>query len=550
MDIQQVYPRARTHGRSACTPLYGPGGAQQRGCSALCGRCPPLAEVWRRHRGMAEMDGVVRVTPGVHIVIALGPMAVTAAGRAAAGRAEAFKLAEVLAGEGGLPGFDPKTMKLVLPKTPFKSGSTTGTTDAELDHITVVQQQAAGPAITAEHAALLDGRAVKVELHTSTSSPLFIEGAPDDDSASGVFQVALGVSAATAQLLHDLRAEAGLQLSGGAERGAAPRVCIAGVAPKNGDLAAFRAEHCPPRPSVSGLPPPLSALPAPRAGGTAAGSCDDDDGEGEEDGLEGGVALLPSSSMSSDGCSSADGEVEPAVMAAGQILQPADLSELAALAAALHAPVVVTAIEGRGKGCVAARPIVSGELLWTEHSPLVLTCGPASRPIAACDECCRWTGSLAAMLQRVADWAAASSDGAGAPAAEGPPVGDGGAVGCFDHCGAIYCGEACRKNAWQRHHRLLCTGCGEAGDPALLSRGQQLHRGALLSFDRCAASYARCPRPLSSCLSASPLLRPPARCHLPAALLPAGCLLCPAPAISPACHLLSASAASVCARAE
>eukprot|EP01052_Picozoa_sp_SAG31_P022675 SAG31_NODE_1815_length_7210_cov_7.167628_10_plen_460_part_00 len=158
-----------------------------------------------------------------------------------------------------------------------------------------------------------------------------------------------------------------------------------------------------------------------------------------------------------------------------------------ALAARLGAPASVGPIRGRGKGCEATRNIEPGELLWCEPA-LLFQRSSGSCINVACDECCCWIGDVAAGLQRVIDWAelADGSDLAGPS----------GAIGCFESCGSIYCSTQCRDYAWQRHHRLLCTGCGAAGDPGKLSKGQQLHRGALLAYEQ-HAERSGCAEPLA-----------------------------------------------------
>jgi hypothetical protein len=85
----------------------------------------------------------------------------------------------------------------------------------------------------------------------------------------------------------------------------------------------------------------------------------------------------------------------------------------------------------------------------------------SARAIPACAECCRWLGGATDALQAVVRWADAQRRQAAAVLRPPPRA----AVLCGDGCGAAYCSEACRGNAWAAHHRLLCTGCGAAGAP-------------------------------------------------------------------------------------
>jgi hypothetical protein len=158
------------------------------------------------------------------------------------------------------------------------------------------------------------------------------------------------------------------------------------------------------------------------------------------------------------------------------------------LAEELCAPVVVgkVALRPEQKGCFAARALSPGEVLWLE-APMLSIQHAANRSAATvCAECCRWVGDADAVLGGVIQWATQGQiPTAPSPSSRDLPV-PAGALRCKAACGAVYCSAECRSVAWQMHHRMLCTGCGDAGTPELLSKGAALHRGALLCYEQLA----------------------------------------------------------------
>eukprot|EP01050_Picozoa_sp_SAG11_P031166 SAG11_NODE_9563_length_900_cov_1.313358_1_plen_233_part_00 len=178
---------------------------------------------------------------------------------------------------------------------------------------------------------------------------------------------------------------------------------------------------------------------------------------------------------------------EPEAFSRAEDSSAAPFARLNALATRYGAPVTVGSAGAAGKGAFARRPIVAGEMLWIEVALVALRHAANTenlRLLPACGECSCWLGTTAEMLESIA-WAIQSADEKPASATPlgSPPELPKGAVACPGACGVAYCSAECQRNSWAAHHRLLCTGCGNSA-PEKLSKGQQIHRGALLSYAR------------------------------------------------------------------
>ena len=119
----------------------------------------------------------------------------------------------------------------------------------------------------------------------------------------------------------------------------------------------------------------------------------------------------------------------------------------------------------RGRGLVTCRPVARGDLLLAEPPLAAVPCAdPDGSHGPACAQCLR---SLEGPLDNVRRVLAAV--GVAAPAALPGPEAAACApapVRCGGRCRERYCGEACRRAAWQQHHRVACPGPrAEAGGP-------------------------------------------------------------------------------------
>ncbi len=192
-----------------------------------------------------EMIGVVTVTVGNIVAIRLGDTA---------SRQQAFEtLALPLIGH--IPGFDSSQHTLVIPRTPFKPNTQEHWPDKGL-HVTVVMEgrHLGGADTVSKDALSLDGE--KIVVRFNPSSVKLLEGVPDNDEATGcVYYLALDISEYTINLMNELRERLSLPPMGTT----LPHVSIAGIAPIDGDMARFRREWCPPRPTT-GFPAPITEL--------------------------------------------------------------------------------------------------------------------------------------------------------------------------------------------------------------------------------------------------------------------------------------------------
>ena len=197
---------------------------------------------------MNSIEGTVSVSVGNIVAIALGDPATS--------RQQAFT-------QFALPtvitGFDAALHKMVIPQTPFKTGSTTDRWPDKGLHITVAQEGrdvgSGAKDVVSQEAMQFNGEKIAVEFDPSTVE--LLEGLPANDEAVGcVYYLSLGLSEATNQRVNALREKMKLPaISASAKM----HISIAGVCPLDGDMKAFRDTYCPPRPAT-GFPAPLKAL--------------------------------------------------------------------------------------------------------------------------------------------------------------------------------------------------------------------------------------------------------------------------------------------------
>lgn len=197
-------------------------------------------------------NGMIKVTPGNIIAASLGEDAHRS-------RAFCFDIAqEVIQNCGAQLGFDERYHKLVIPRPPYKPGTTEHWPDKGM-HVTIALQSNlnhAGAndmitdALTAFH-----GRLFKVGF--DTSAPMLLLGKPENDVAVGAaYYLVVKVDAETAHKISTLRQEMGLAPL---KETFVPHVTLAGIAPANGDFYQFRRRWCVPYPTT-GLPAPLRKL--------------------------------------------------------------------------------------------------------------------------------------------------------------------------------------------------------------------------------------------------------------------------------------------------
>lgn len=198
-------------------------------------------------------DGTLHVIPGNTISISIGK-------NPSESRTLVFNIAKkIVEKHGAQLGFDPRYHKLVIPKTPYKPGTTEHWPDKGA-HITVAlhgqtmnskqKKDAILPAMAGR-----EGSTFKVSL--DEQFPLLLLARPQNDEAVGaVYYLALNLDNNTIQSIQDLRMKMGL---GTLEKAFIPHITLAGIAPVDGDFKKFRSQWCEPFPE-KGMPSPLKKL--------------------------------------------------------------------------------------------------------------------------------------------------------------------------------------------------------------------------------------------------------------------------------------------------
>ncbi len=199
-----------------------------------------------------EFTGVVHVQPGNTVNIRCGE-------DAASSRQTAFAAAHALLARDA-KGFDSEAMKLVVPQTPFKPASTERWPDVGLHATVALQGRAPWTAVDGTQDVVtpdmqkVAGR--QLQLCVAADSWHFLEGSPaNDEGTSLVFYLAAFLDAPSRERVAALRTELGL----GAVTNN-PHLSLAGVAPADGDFAAFRERYCRPRPPAGVFPEPYPGL--------------------------------------------------------------------------------------------------------------------------------------------------------------------------------------------------------------------------------------------------------------------------------------------------
>lgn len=104
---------------------------------------------------------------------------------------------------------------------------------------------------------------------------------------------------------------------------------------------------------------------------------------------------------------------------------------------------------------------IEGEKILVREAPLVSIQHAENRPSAwACSHCLRFLGTLESqfarhqsVLAQLGNSAKNQTNGSFLPA-----VGNAETFQCEMGCGESYCSDACRADAFQKHHRFLCAG--------------------------------------------------------------------------------------------
>jgi len=200
-----------------------------------------------------EFTGFVRVQPGNTVNISFGEDALHS-------RWLGWQIAQALI-KIDAKGFDPASnMRLVIPQVPFKPNSKERYEDGGLHTTAVLQGRApwvaedGTPDVVTSDMEKFAGQ--QMQLSIDPNNWHFLEGSPQNDEGTGlVFYLAAFLDPPSRRRVGKFRQELGV-----GPTLAALHISLAGVAPADGDFAAFRKRFCRPRPPAGTFPGPYLQL--------------------------------------------------------------------------------------------------------------------------------------------------------------------------------------------------------------------------------------------------------------------------------------------------